>query len=60
MMKRNSFSNNRFRTVVGIKINYVTLLTLCWGADICHEFPILEDLPIPSSIDFHAISLTYF
>ena len=32
MVKRN-VKKNRFRTVVGIQINYLTLLTLFWGAE---------------------------
>ena len=29
---------NRFRTVVGIKRNYLGLLTICWGAERRHYF----------------------
>ena len=34
--KEQFFNKKRFRTVVGIKINYVSLLTLYWGAERRH------------------------
>ena len=39
-------SKNRSRIVVGIKRNYLALLTLCWGAEIRHYFLSMMTLDI--------------